>query len=356
MSAARRDHRHGRGLRRRPRSRGDARRDRRAAARRSGPIAAGIRPDWPVTQRGRNPRLQCPCARRRSQAAQADPPHRPGRHLRGRPRRRSGGLRRVSRHACRPTPSAGSPIAPASTSDPAAARSRTSTTTFPLMSEANGDLRAFGRDLADDGQSDVAAAHAAEQRAVPRRDPQPAEGRERLHHQPQRRRHAGRHRGGGSAAQRRSRSRARDRPRHADRAAERAVLPRLRAARDATALRPFDAARSGSLFGEGAGALALETRSRRARAQCAGPRRSAGRRLRQRGVRAAGDPRRRRRRRARHRRGARRRRHRAARRRHDRRARQRHARSPTPPKRRRCGACSARDARRSPHSNGRSDI
>ena len=40
-------------------------------------------------------------------------------------------------------------IAPASTSARAAARSRTSTTIFPLMSEANGDLRAFGRDLAD---------------------------------------------------------------------------------------------------------------------------------------------------------------------------------------------------------------
>ncbi len=57
----------------------------------------------------------------------------------------------------------------------------------------------------------MAAAHAAEQRAGPRRHQVQPQGRQRLHHQPQRRRHARRDRSGRSAAQGRSRPRGRRR-------------------------------------------------------------------------------------------------------------------------------------------------
>ena len=81
-----------------------------------------------------------------------------------------------------------------------------------------------------DREPDVAAAFAAEQRAVPRRHHVRPEGPERLHHQPQRQRHAGDRRGAealrtGEADARRGRSR------RADRAADRALLPRRRACR-----------------------------------------------------------------------------------------------------------------------------
>ncbi len=57
------------------------------------------------------------------------------------------------------------------------------------------NLPDFGRELAEHRESDVAAAHAAQQRARPHRHQARAQGHECLHHQPQRRRHAGGHRG-----------------------------------------------------------------------------------------------------------------------------------------------------------------
>ena len=101
---------------------------------------------------------------------------------------------------------------------------------FPLMTEARRGPAHVRRRARQRRQPDVAAADAAQQRAVPRRHPQRAQGRQRVHHQPQLRRHAGGDRSGRSAAHRRGGSRGRDRPRHADRAAERPLLPSLRLA------------------------------------------------------------------------------------------------------------------------------
>ena len=69
-----------------------------------------------------------------------------------------------------------------------------------------------------------------------------------------------------SAAQRRGRPRGRRRTRNADRAADGALLPPARACSRREMLRPFDARHDGSLFGEGAGALVLETEASAARA------------------------------------------------------------------------------------------
>ena len=80
------------------------------------------------------------------------------------------------------------------------------------------------------GQSDVAVAHPAQQRARPHRHPPRLQGRQRLHHQPQHRRHAGGHRGDGGIAHRRGRPRARGWPRRPDRAADGALLSRRRPA------------------------------------------------------------------------------------------------------------------------------
>ena len=90
-------------------------------------------------------------------------------------------------------------------------------------------------------------------------------------------------------------------------------------------LRPFDARHDGSLFGEGAGALVLETEASAAarKAPVLGEVLGGGYACEAQGL--ARDPRRRRRARARDRAGARRCEARACRRRHDRRARQRHA-------------------------------
>ncbi len=64
-----------------------------------------------------------------------------------------------------------------------------------------------------DGEPDVAAAVAPEQRALPRRHPARAEGPERLHHQSQHQRRARDHRSGAGAPHRRVRARRRGGPR-----------------------------------------------------------------------------------------------------------------------------------------------
>ena len=162
-------------------------------------------------------------------------------------------------------------------------------------------------------------------------------------------------RGQRGAAQRRSGPRGGGGPRDADRAADGALLSRRGPCWRPRSLRPFDAARDGSQFGEGAGALVLETEASAASRGARGAGRSAGRRLRDRRPRAcsrsaptamgrsarsrqalddAGDA--------------------ARRRRHDRRARERHAavgQLRRPPRSR---ACSAPRCRRSPASSGRS--
>ncbi len=196
---------------------------------------------------------------------------------------------------------------------------------FPLMTEARrrpADVRPRAR---QHRQSDVAAAHAAEQRARPHRHPPRPEGPERLHHQPQRRRHAGGDRGDGGAAQRRGRSRGRGRPRRADRAADGALLPAAGPARDRRAAAVRRAPRRQPVRRRRRRADAGD-RGVGARARRHGARRGAGRRLRVRSARAcsrsattatAS--------RARSRAALDDARHRAGRRRHDRRARQRHA-------------------------------
>ena len=102
---------------------------------------------------------------------------------------------------------------------------------FPLMTAANGDLVGVRPRAVQHGQSDVAAAHAAQQRARPHRHQVRPEGHQRLHHEPQRRRPARGDRGDGGAARRRGGSRRRRGPRDADRAADGALLSRRGPAR-----------------------------------------------------------------------------------------------------------------------------
>ena len=61
---------------------------------------------------------------------------------------------------------------------------------FPLLTAAQRRPAGVRPRARQHRQSDVAAAHAAEQRARPHRHPARPEGRQRVHHQPQRRRHA----------------------------------------------------------------------------------------------------------------------------------------------------------------------
>ena len=130
---------------------------------------------------------------------------------------------------------------------------------FPLMTEAHGDLPTFGRELANIGQSDVAAAHAAEQRARPHRHQAIGlKGPNAC---------ITNHSVGGSLAVIEAAEALRNG--EADRALAvghdapiepQMVLYYCRLGLLATGeLRPFDARRDGSVFGEGAGALVLET-------------------------------------------------------------------------------------------------
>ena len=63
---------------------------------------------------------------------------------------------------------------------------------FPLLTTAHGDLETFGSELGSTRQSDVAVAHAAQQRARPHRHQIRVEGHQRVHHEPQHRRHCSR--------------------------------------------------------------------------------------------------------------------------------------------------------------------
>ena len=205
---------------------------------------------------------------------------------------------------------------------------------FPLMTEADGDLPTFGRELAN----------TVNPMWLLRTLPNNVLGHIGIRH--------GlkgpnacitNHSVGGTlavieamegAAPRRGRPRGRGGPRCADRAADGALLPPPGTARLRGAA-PVRRAHDGSLFGEGAGALMLETEASAAsrNAPVLGEVLGGGYALR--GRRAGRDPRRRRRRRAR---DSRRRwptRGCAGRRRHDRRPRQRHARSRTCRRRRR---------------------
>ena len=186
-------------------------------------------------------------------------------------------------------------------------------------------LPAFGRELAEHREPDVAAAHAAQQRARPRRHPVRPEGHQRLHHQPQRRRPAGGDRGVRGAA-RTARPTARWRSATTRRSSRRWCSTTTASALLASeTLRPFDARARRQPVRRRRGRADARDRGLGRRARRAGAGRSARRRLRVRRRGAARDPRRRRRAGARDPR--RRSTTRASRRgrRHDRRARQRHA-------------------------------
>ena len=130
---------------------------------------------------------------------------------------------------------------------------------FPLLTAADGQPAGLRPRARRHREPDVAAAVAAEQRPVPRRHPARVEGPERLHHQPQRERRAGDHRGGAGAARPASAT-APSRSGH-----DASIEPQMVlyyhgvGLLTADALRPFDAGRSGSVLGEGAAALVLET-------------------------------------------------------------------------------------------------
>ena len=156
-------------------------------------------------------------------------------------------------------------------------------------------------------EPDVAPADAAEQRARPHRHQARAEGRQRVHHQPQLRRHARDHRSLRGVAQRRGRPRGRRRARNADRAADGALLPAARPARDRDAAAVRRAPRRQPVR-RGRGRAAARDRGLGASPERDGAGRNSRRRLRVRGRRAGRDPRRRRRPLARDRRGAARRR------------------------------------------------
>ena len=177
---------------------------------------------------------------------------------------------------------------------------------FPLMTDAGGDLQTFGARARQHGEPDVAAAHAAEQRARPHRHPARPEGPQRVHHQPQRRRHAGGDRGDGGPAPGRGRSRGRGRPRCPDRAADGALLPSSGSAR-LRGVAPVRCPPRRQPVRRRRRRADARDRSLRREPQRAGARRNPGRRLHLRSRGPGRDPRRRRRRRARHPRGARRR-------------------------------------------------
>ena len=306
------DHRQRRRLRPRHAIRRRSSRRSSPGARRSRRSRAWDTTGWPVTHRRRDRRFQSARAGRGPQAAQAHPAHRSLRPLR---RRVARSRRRASRRIARRwTKRRGG-----------ASADRTGVYVgsgggdfenqydyFPLMSEARRRPR---RPSAASSPETVNPMWLL--RTLPNNVlchvgiTQPAQGHQRLHHQPQRRRLARGHRGDRGAAHRRGRPRGRRRPRRADRAADRSLLPSLGllATRRAAAVRRARAT----------AACSAKARARwrsRPRPRCAarggsGARRGAGRRLRQRSDGAARDPRRRRRRRARDRAGARRCRHRA---------------------------------------------
>ena len=165
--------------------------------------------------------------------------------------------------------------APASTSARAAATTRTSTTTSRCSTAAGGELPAFGRELANTVNPmwllrtlpNNVLGHIGIKHGL--------KGAERLHHQPQRRRHARGHRGDRGAAQRRGRPRGRGRATIRRSSRRWCSTTTGWACSRRETLRPFDARHDGSLFGEGAGALVLETeasargaRTRRCSAKC----------------------------------------------------------------------------------------
>jgi 3-oxoacyl-(acyl-carrier-protein) synthase len=148
-----------------------------------GPIKQWDTTGWPITEAGEVPDFN-PRAGRRPQAAQLirrtdlDCMRQDAIDASGVIRHRDGSAKRT-----RPTTTA-----PAFTSDRAAATTRTSTL-LSLLTEANGDRPTFA---ASSRTRSIRCgfAHAAEQRAGSYRHPASAERSERLHHQPQRRRHA----------------------------------------------------------------------------------------------------------------------------------------------------------------------
>ena len=119
------------------------------ARRRSRRSGSGTPRGWPTTMAGEIAEFQRARDGRRSQAAQADPPHRPGRPVRGGHARST--TRASSRIATRwrPMRPRRSATAPASSSARAAATSRTSTTIFRCWPRPNGSLPEFGRELAN---------------------------------------------------------------------------------------------------------------------------------------------------------------------------------------------------------------
>ena len=201
---------------------GDSRRGLRRALRARADHAVG-HGRLAVPRRGGDPGLQPARAGRGPQAAQADPPHRPGRHLRRRQRARRGRRRHASRLARR--------IRGGDVQRPLRRVRRIGRRQLPepvrlLSADDGGARRPRGvRPRAHQRrESDVAPAHAAQQRARPPRHQVHAEGSEHLHHQSQLRRRPDGDRGRRGAARRRGRSRGRGRPRHADRARDGALL------------------------------------------------------------------------------------------------------------------------------------
>ena len=165
------DHRHRRRLRRRDESRTtilDAVSRRTLGDRADHAVGHG---GLALPRRRGDPRLQSARARRRPQAAQAHPAHGSRRPLRGGQRTRRGGHRRAPRHARSEAAAAAFNDRSGVYVGSGGGNYQNQYDFFPLMTEAHGELDAFGRELTQRGQPDVAPAHAAEQRAGSHRDP-----------------------------------------------------------------------------------------------------------------------------------------------------------------------------------------
>ena len=163
------------------------------------PIASFDTAGFPSHLAGEIDRRRIALAAGRPQAPQVHPPHRRVRHLRRGARRcdrrrRDAMARCVGRRRCGRRDST---TASAAIVGSGGGTFDSQYDYFPLMTEAHDDLHAFGRELDGQRQPDVAAALAAQQRAVPRGHRAQPEGRERVHHAPQRQRHAGGGRGAG---------------------------------------------------------------------------------------------------------------------------------------------------------------